>query len=316
MTSLRPFIVVFIILVVLLSSSRFLDDSRNEPTIMENQGVVLSKFQCYTPRKLNKIIPTESRLFNAVKVVGDTSLPKLNKKFLVVIHMTQDSLGNSPLSAAELIQAKNDLKSASGYYSPIKMSFEANDSVYIIENHRFDIIETEAELTELSQLYAKPNRINLFIINRYGGDLEGGCGIAGDYSMFMASGCVNPTSLAHESGHIFGLAHTFGGGSVLSNFTPSVELADGSNCGTAGDFICDTPADPYIPNDTTGIVWIEDCSFVYDVPDANGDYFDPDLGNVMSYYFESCACGVFFTDGQLRSVAETYKSSTSRQLWW
>lgn len=314
MTSPKIYFIATLFLIALILTLSNISFLRVSNTTVQKK---LTKFQCYTPPKsitTNSSNPTEQFEFDLLE--GDSSLPKLNKKFLVVLHMTQDSLGNPSMTDAELVQARNDIKSASGYYSPIKLSFEASDSVYRIENHRFDVIETEGELTELAQLYAQPNRINLFIINRYGGELEGGCGIAGDYSMFMAAGCVNPTSLAHESGHIFGLPHTFGGGSVLGDFIASSELADGSNCLTAGDFICDTPADPYIPNDTTGIVWIEDCAFVYDIPDANGDYFDPDLGNVMSYYFESCACGVFFTDGQLRSVASTYRNSSSRQLWW
>lgn len=269
-------------------------------------------FQCYTPKHSHSTISG----FRGYDLPGDTSLPNINKKFLVVLHMTQDSLGNQSLDAAGIAQAKNDILSGSGYFSDIGISFEASDSVYLVDNHRFDVIETEEELNELSRIYAKEHRINLFIINSYGGELEGGCGIAGDFSMYMAAGCFNPTSFGHETGHIFGLPHTFGGGSVLGDFVASDELADGSNCGTGGDAICDTPADPYIPNDTTGIVWVEDCAFIYDGLDANGDYYDPDLGNIMSYYFESCACGVFFTNGQLRVMADTYLNTTSKYLWW
>ncbi|MFY0598980.1 MAG: hypothetical protein JXR03_04875 [Cyclobacteriaceae bacterium] len=224
----------------------------------------LKKFQCYTrPDGFDLVDDMRSNFDNnESNVLSDSSIVKVNKKFIVMLHMTQDSVGNLPLVGAALDQAKNDIRSASGYYSAIGISFELSDSINIIDNNRFNVIETESELGEISQLYDMPNRINLFIIDRFGGELEGGCGFAGDYSMYMASGCVNPTSFAHESGHIFGLPHTFGGGSVLSNFTASTELADDSNCETAGDFICDTPADPYIPNDTTGIVWIENCAFV------------------------------------------------------
>ena len=44
----------------------------------------------------------------------------------------------------------------------------------------------------------------------------------------------------HEMGHFFGLLHTHG----YSNTVKTDEFVDGSNCNEAGDYFCDTPADP------------------------------------------------------------------------
>jgi len=60
-----------------------------------------------------------------------------------------------------------------------------------------------------------------------------------------------------------------------------VELVDGSNCQEAGDFICDTPADPKLS------LFYEDlystCAYENKETDPNGDIYKPDVTNYMSY---------------------------------
>lgn len=244
---------------------------------------------------------------------SDSSLPQVNKKFLVVLHMVQDSLGNYPLTTAGLAAARDNIVLASDLYARIGVSFEASESVNLIDNYRFSQLQTMDELSELSNIYAKEHRLNLFIVEEFTDDLAGACGLGGGNSIYMAGDCIEPATFAHESGHCFGLAHTFGTGDVFGDFVTTDELVNGSNCETTGDFICDTPADPYNPS--SGIQYFDDCAYIYDGKDSNGDYYDPDLGNVMTYYDETCACGTFFTDGQLRMVAKEYYNS-ARHLWW
>ena len=102
-------------------------------------------------------------------------------------------------------------------------------------------------------------------------------------------------------GHFFGLPHTFERDNGL-------ELADGSNCETAGDGICDTPADPYEVDEPMS-KWIDslECRFIYKGKDANGDYYSPDLANYMSYYGSPCSCSRF-TDGQYKAMVDNYNS--------
>jgi len=105
--------------------------------------------------------------------------------------------------------------------------------------------------------------------------------------------------MTHEMGHVWGLPHTFAGNGV--------ENVDGSNCETAGDGICDTPADPYNPN-VDNITWQNGCEFVFEGLDANGQFYQPDMGNIMSYY--GCDCG--FTRGQYLRMASLIQNSS---LW-
>ena len=95
-------------------------------------------------------------------------------------------------------------------------------------------------------------------------------------------------------GHFFGLYHTF----ETSN---GVELVNESNCVTAGDLVCDTPADPGLSNTPS-----PDCQLAPYIMDVNGQWYVPQIGNVMSYYSEDCTCG--FTTGQLERMAFMYQT--------
>ena len=102
-------------------------------------------------------------------------------------------------------------------------------------------------------------------------------------------------------GHYFDLLHTFEGNGS--------ELVNGDNCEVAGDGICDTPADPFVPNDEMAD-YMSGCTFINGKVDINGEFYRPDVGNIMSYY--PCSCG--FTTGQYIRMAETCVAA-SGSMW-
>jgi hypothetical protein len=105
---------------------------------------------------------------------------------------------------------------------------------------------------------------------------------------------VNTNVVAHEIGHLFNLYHTFG---VCSN-NVTTELPDGSNCSTAGDFVCDTPADPgphagSEPGTCLKTGYLSICTNSLPVP---LNEFQPDSRLIMSYNHPGCL--TYFTPGQ------------------
>lgn len=144
--------------------------------------------------------------------------------------------------------------------------------------------------------YDVPNVINVYLFQ--GVTVNGGpvCGYSSlppsADRIILAKGCTDgPVVFLHEMGHYLGLYHTHGKTSV------SDELVNGSNCSTAGDEICDTPADPNLSSGMYG------CSYIGAFRDANGDYYQPDPTNIMSYAHVQCKNR--FSPQQLSRMAYT-----------
>ncbi|MFT6780624.1 MAG: hypothetical protein ACJA1A_000539 [Saprospiraceae bacterium] len=222
-------------------------------------------------------------------------LPCINKTFQIHAHVFLDSLGIANYTPEQL---RIDLAGATTAFAPICARFELC-GIDTITNYEFDSIGTDIEDTEIKNLFHVKNRINIYLAS----ELQAPpiCGYAGGNASVNSSSvvlkCAGGTVI-HELGHLFGLPHTFGGN----------ELVDGSNCATEGDGFCDTPADPYIED--PDIVWQDGCEFIWEGKDANGQYYSPAVGNIMSYY--KCSCG--FSREQFIKMANTYLSSNPK-LW-
>jgi hypothetical protein len=252
---------------------------------------------------MHRSISTISFLLFFVTAFSQTMdrLPCVDKKFSVVAHIFLDSLGGAGITETQILDA---FEGASSDFSPICISFEVCEFVYHPE-FEYNIHNSDLQWEELQILYHQQNRINVFYVNSIE-EPAGACGYAGlgninnvdsnGIVIEKTPGCCGQRTHSHELGHYFNLEHTFEGNGI--------ELADGSNCETAGDGICDTPADPYVyPSPPENYV-DGGCHFIYMGLDANGDYYDPLTGNIMSYYPKECGCG--FTHGQLKKMALYY----------
>ena len=166
-------------------------------------------------------------------------------------------------------------------------------------NTNLDVKINEAWLSP----YLIPNCINVF----YHATLKGnGAAIGGaSYAIpntfcSIARGNIGIGSVSHETGHCMGLLHTHQG---CGN-----SFIDGTDCGSTGDEVCDTPADPWCFNgqscfSRTG------CSYTGTCQDAaNKTNWSPPYNNIMSYWVQAGCAKINFTSGQFSRIA-TYLNS-------
>jgi hypothetical protein len=237
--------------------------------------------------------------FNAELLAPRSELPCLDKRFSIMVHIVKDSLGEANVTEADI---QGEVDGVNAYFDDICVSFEICEFRYI-DNFQWDTLDAVGG-TDWNQMMTAHNedfRINVF----YVAHIIEPPGVAG----FAPLGGINSTSgggicvakpggaLLHEMGHYWGLEHTFEGNGT--------ELADGSNCQTEGDGFCDTPGDPYTAFDPPEDYINGDCIFVSMLQDANGDFYDPDVGNVMSYY----GCDCHFSYEQYLHMANTYSNN-------
>lgn len=232
------------------------------------------------------------------------SLPCVNKVFQVTAHVTRDSLGDFGATEEDI---RKGIDTLNRYFSPICISFNLCE-VNFIDDFQYDNPENENEWEEMKVKYLRENRINIFFVSNLPwmpddcglGDREGILDPALRDGMIVFKSCLTgaPKSVAHHMGHFFGLYDT--------NEGEGEELVNGDNCETAGDFICDTPGDPYVVGEqiTNYIDLNQGCRFIFGGTDENGQSYLTDVGNIMSYYPEECKCG--FSYQQYVLMAQNY----------
>ena len=219
------------------------------------------------------------------------------KTLSLTIHVVSDSLGNYNLSMATLQAAIQTLNSN---FAPICLSFQIC-TIDSIKNYKYDRYLKPIEEAELLALYYIPKTINIYFaatVEITPGNTVGGYAYfpgGPDFIIISKGAAGSIKTISHEMGHFFGLYHTFE--TSFGN-----ELADGSNCSTSGDLICDTPADPGLSNSPSPI-----CNLSPGAQDPNGQWYVPNIGNIMSYYSDDCTCG--FTTDQYNKMASNYLSS-------
>lgn len=208
-----------------------------------------------------------------------------------IIRRTNGTGGLNPVTVNALTEELNT------FYGPAKLKFyQCDDINFIDDDEYFNFNQNqENEVCRDRDVYGV---VNAYFFNSV--RASGGGALCG-YAYFpgsrrdrvvMSNACAtNGSTFVHEVGHFFSLYHTHG----KTNNGSTDELVDGSNCMTAGDNICDTPADPNLSGKVNN-----QCNYTGNGMDANGHAYKPDPKNLMSYSRKSCR--TVLTDGQLERV--------------
>ena len=188
----------------------------------------------------------------------------------------------------------SELAEVNTFFENSFVEFYACDDVNYINSSSLYQFNADTQQDLLFENHQE-NILNIYFVN----EIDFGDGFACGYTylpgnssqyydaVVMQNSCTTSTegtTLTHEMGHHLNLIHTHG----PQNGTLTDELVNGSNCSVAGDLLCDTPADPQL-----GYSNVNDVNCLYSVSgtpptDAQGNLFDPDTSNIMSYSPSTC----------------------------
>lgn len=200
-------------------------------------------------------------------------------------------------------------------FLPADIEFYKCEDINVIEDAEFANGKDPATIVNnLHPIHSSSNVINFYVPNStitFGGYSFsapfGATGYTVQYNSIVISGdqYLSGDNMlpSHELGHYFGLYH-------LASNPGNPELVDGSNCETAGDYCCDTPAEYSVMCCAT----LPECVYTPlfgEVTDTNGDTLVADVTNIMSNMQFNMNCRDVFTNDQvdrIRYYQENYLS--------
>ena len=221
--------------------------------------------------------------YNILELKSSTAITNVPAK----IHIVTDSFGSSTISVDEIL---DEIDEANSFLSSAFLEITICDDInYIADNSLYNF-----DTSDQASLYAnnQADIMNIYFVESISNGDSNYCGytyLPGQNSQYydvivMDNQCTNDpisSTLIHEFGHHFNLIHTHG----PSNSNLTDEWVNGGNCGYAGDRVCDTPADPQLNSSNVSSV---NCMYTGNEIDAQGQFFDPDTSNIMSYSPNTC----------------------------
>ena len=230
------------------------------------------------------------------QVTGNTSkrsvtsslTAKINGEDAIVINLVFNIMNSGSTSTVTEAQCLTTLSILNDRFknSDIAFRFNGYRNYY---NNAASTINSVTEFDGLDNINTTTTSLRVYLVDGFAGSFNTGTvGRAELPGTFMAirKDSRDTFVLAHEIGHNLNLFHTFHGASCEPDPNIPAELANGNNCASAGDLVCDTPADPCMNQSTVDNA----CNY------TGGGAFNPDTSNYMSY--TELFCGTNFTDGQ------------------
>jgi len=275
---------------------------------------LISGFTCFLScLQAQDFIPSKSlikwdqlRMVRGKRNPSELYYAKINRTFEITPHVFID--GKDTLISRAKIEAL--LLLVNTYYQPAGISF----TICSIDYFRGNALDTvsfvwkDYNANDYLSKYYEPYTINMYFLK----GIKSSSGLAAGISLlpvndpqyksdyvFIAEDGFSPSTIGHELGHFFGLYHPHE--SVING----KEFANETNCSTAGDLLCDTPAEP----DESLLKLVDSyCHYTGNIEanivDPNGDGYVPTTTNIMSYTPEKCVKG--FTKDQFERMIDVY----------
>ena len=231
---------------------------------------------------------------------GDVAVPRgFDPPYYVPIapHIVRRSNGTGGLPLSRYEQAVVD---ANAHFADTDIVFYTLGPIdYIDSDFYYFNVNTGEEIDDLRTQNLVPGAINIYFTENLPYCGVSAFSFSSVQSILMKNSCTasdsglgNHSTFSHEIGHFFDLFHTH------ETFYGD-EYVDGSNCGSAGDLVCDTPADPQL---SSSIV-TEGCVYTGTETDPQGDPYDPDPTQLMSYSRKHCRDN--FSPGSESRIVDT-----------
>lgn len=204
----------------------------------------------------------------------------------IVNHIVRRSNSTGGLTTGQLATAIQNLNT---FYAQANIEFVECESVKFINSDTWYDFNSSQD-GAITSANSIPNVLNIYYFN--GLVSSSGLNLYGyasfpprpDRIMMKNSCTTSGIILIHEVGHYFSLYHTHG----TSNCGTTDELVNGSNCSTSGDRVCDTPADPNLYYNCSTSLVDGNCMYTGNYTDANGQQYNPQTNNIMSYSLGTC----------------------------
>lgn len=240
-------------------------------------GILIWNFSYVLGQSCGTPIPTNTSTYSQPQSAKAYNYGK-NICIDVQFHIVRNSDGSlafTPQSENAMLDELNE------FFNPHQIFFNSV-GVNFIDNTNY-VTTSESEANQLVTLQNNPNALNYYVVNELwnvGGGFVTGTAVSIPSNHFIIRNDRVLTSTApHEAGHCLDLYHTH-----ETSF--GVESINGSNCYSAGDLVCDTPADPRLGSHNVNT----NCEYF------GGNGFNPLVNNLMSY--SRGFCRNEFTSGQ------------------
>lgn len=270
-----------------------------------------------SPKYVNTLTSSNLSKVSSNAVTSNCTGINVNLRFHII--RNTNGTGGYPLSVVSTI-----LNNLANVYNKWGIYFVTNNPTDVINNDTYSSNWdsnscSNTKFNDLVQVNRDNTAINIYILDANTWNQGLAEGIPGRAVVIggklLGVELVTSLGLAHELGHCLNLFHTHHGcESTDCNNNPTgvcLELPNGTNGATCGDFIADTPADPFIHfNTTSTCTWNGTIDYSSCVASGlSATDYHPDATNIMAYVPLNCMAG--FTEGQAnRMRAELLRSGS------